>query len=208
MAAFSYSLFTVFGVLIVGTGLALQILYIKNDQNFETYLPHQIASLIINTLVVCYLMFVLIFYRPYSTVGGTALPVFSLLIGLALEFFANQFGTNSLGEGLEFALAGLNAAIRLYILIQVRCEASLTSIPEIINQVVKVAKTSGQPVSEVAKQVGKDLGTIDPSNLFQNIASNLGSISDLSPEKKGEIKDAVRKGLGLAPRVQQAGRRR
>ena len=89
-----------------------------------------------------------------------------------------------------------------------RCEASLTTIPEIINQVVRVAKTSGQPVSEVAKQVSKDLGTIDPANLFQNIASNIGSISELSNEKKGEIKDAVRKGLGMQPRVQQAGRRR
>jgi len=94
-------------------------------------------------------------------------------------------------------------------LIQVRCESALTTIPELVDQVVKVAKATNQPVADISRQVGADLKTMDVQNLYQNISSNLGSIlSDLPAEKKDEIKGTIRKAMGIAPKVTTAGRRR
>lgn len=88
MGTFMYSVFTALGVCLIGGGLALQILYIENYQNdFQNYVPHQFASIILNTLVVCYLLFSLMYYRSYSSDMSMAAAVLSLLIGLAMEIF-------------------------------------------------------------------------------------------------------------------------
>ena len=57
-ASFTYSMFTAFGVILIGVGLALQVLYIEQEINKQdnSYLPMQIASILINSLVVVYLL--------------------------------------------------------------------------------------------------------------------------------------------------------
>ena len=71
-ASFMYSFFTAFGVILIGAGLALQVLYIEQEINKEdnSYLPMQIASILINTLVVVYLLISITFYRPYQSNFG------------------------------------------------------------------------------------------------------------------------------------------
>jgi len=206
-ADFSYSLFTAFGVCLIGTGLALQILYIENYQdNFDTYLPHQFASLGINTLIVCYLMFVIVFYRPSNSSVAIAGTVMLLLIGLMAEIYANQFEATPTAKVFEYLIAGVNALIRLYILISVRCDQALTTIPQLIKAVPEVAKSVGKPVTEVVRDVGAQAQDIDLNRLYGNVMSGLGSI--VPEERKNDARDIVKKALGLPPRVQQGGRRR
>lgn len=216
-ASFMYSVFTAFGVCLIGVGLALQILYIENHINDDNnYLPHQLASIAINTLVVCYLLFTIMFYRPYSSPLSMGAALIGLLGGLAIEITTSQWAETPAIQGLSYTFAGINALIRLYILISVRCDQYLTTIPNLVNQIVKQSKETGQSVDKVVSTVstelksqGEQLSTVDPMRLYQNVMSNLGSvISDLPEDKKNAARDAVRKAVGAPPRNTQGGRKR
>lgn len=176
-----YSVFTALGVCLIGGGLALQILYIENYQNdFQNYLPHQFASIILNTLVVCYLLFSLMYYRPYSSDMSMAAAVLTLLIGLAMEIYSTQFDESPVYQGLSYTFAVLNALVRLYILITVRCGSATTSIPDLIKQLSREVKNSGQSADNVAKAVKADLGAQssdlpDPTQTWNRVQSMVGA---------------------------------
>lgn len=211
-----YSVFTALGVCLIGGGLALQILYIEHHINDtdQTYIPHQIASIILNTLVVCYLLFSLMYYRPYSSDMSMAAAVLSLLSGLAMEIYFSQFGESPALQALSYTFAIVNALVRLYILITVRCGSATTSIPDLIKQLSKEVKNSGQSADNVARAVKADLGAQstdvpDPSLLWNRVQSMAGAdfkkIPD--PELAKAIKDQIQKALGVPPREPRGGRR-
>jgi hypothetical protein len=206
-----YTFFTALGVILIGTGLALQVLYIQNDINKGdsdySYLPMQAASITINTLIVAYLMFSVSFFRPYSSSFQIGLWIILMMAGLAFEIYLTNFNETPIQQGLSYTFAGINAALRLYLLISVRCDRPLSTIEGIINAVPQVAKAVGKSSQEIVRDIGAQASDVDPMRTYQNVMSNLGSIiSDLPDDKKNAAKDAVRKGVGAPPR-QQGGRK-
>lgn len=205
-SGFLYTFFTAFGVILIGTGLALQILYVERYEETENWGFAQIGSLTINTLVVCYIMFMIMFYRPFEREMSVALSAVGLLAGLALEIYSTQIETNNVTKIFSYMLSACNALIRLYLLISVRCDKYLTTVSQLIEAVPQVAKSVGKPVQDVVKDVGAQAQEVDLNRLYGNVMSGLGSI--VPEDKKNEVRDIVKKSLGLPPRVQQAGRRR
>jgi len=217
MEKIGYTAFTALGVCLIGAGLAFQILYIEHNQNDDLgYLPHQIVSIIFNTVVVVYLLFNLMIYRPFESQIAIGVSTLALLVGFALEIYSTQFSVSPAMQGVSYAFAGVNALVRLYLLISVRCGSYATSIPDAVKKLLEAAKVdprlpgADKVAAAVAKEVsaqGDQVAAIDPQRLYQSIMSNLGSL--LPDEKRNEAKDAVKKGLGLPTgRPQQAGRRR
>jgi len=216
MGTFMYSVFTALGVCLIGGGLALQILYVEHHINDteQTYIPLHDGSIILNTLVVCYLLFSLMYYRPYSSDMSMAVAVLSLLSGLAMEIYFSQFGESPALQALSYTFAVLNALVRLYILITVRCGSATSSIPDLIKQLSKEVKNSGQSADNVAKAVKADLGAQssdvpDPTQIWNRVQSMAGAdfkkIPD--PELARAIKDQIQKALGVPPREPRGGRR-
>ena len=215
-ASFTYSMFTAFGVILIGVGLALQVLYIEQEINKQdnSYLPMQIASILINSLVVVYLLISITFYRPYQSNFGLFGSITILLLGLVGEIYLTNFGESDVGKGFAYTFAGINALTRLYLLIAVRCDSYLTTIPELIKQLSKEVKNSGQSVDSVARAVKADLGAQssdvpDPSQLWNKVQSMAGAdfkkITD--PDLAKSIKDQIQKALGVPPRDPRGGRR-
>jgi hypothetical protein len=219
MEKIGYTAFTALGVCLIGAGLAFQILYIEHNQNDELgYLPHQIVSIVFNTIVVVYLLFNLMIYRPFESQLAIGLSTLALLVGFALEVYSTQFSVSPAMQGVSYAFAGVNALVRLYLLISVRCGSYATSIPEAVKRLLDAAKVdprlpgADKVAAAVAKEVtaqGAQVSDVDPQRLYQNIMSSLGSL--LPDDKRNEAKDAVKKGLGLPvgrPQGPQGGRRR
>lgn len=220
-ASFTYSLFTAFGVILIGTGLALQVLYIEQEINKEdnSYLPMQIASILINTLVVVYLLISITFYRPYQSNFGLFGSITILLLGLVGEIYLTNFGESEVGKGFAYTFAGTNALTRLYLLIAVRCDSYLTTIPGLVNEISKQAKNSGQSVDKVAAALSKELtnqgaqlSTVDPDNLKNNLFGQINNdwvtllrSSSLSDDDKKKIDERFRSRFDKPPR--QGGRR-
>jgi len=215
-ASFTYSMFTAFGVILIGVGLALQVLYIEQEINKQdnSYLPMQIASILINSLVVVYLLISITFYRPYQSNFGLFGSITILLLGLVGEIYLTNFGESDVGKGFAYTFAGINALTRLYLLIAVRCDSYLTTIPELIKQLSKEVKNSGQSVDSVARAVKADLGAQssdvpDPVQTWNRVQSMVGA--DLKkipdPELAKSIKDQIQKALGVPPREPRGGRR-
>jgi|UniRef100_A0A6C0LAK9 hypothetical protein len=215
-ASFTYSMFTAFGVILIGVGLALQVLYIEQEINKQdnSYLPMQIASILINSLVVVYLLISITFYRPYQSNFGLFGSITILLLGLVGEIYLTNFGESDVGKGFAYTFAGINALTRLYLLIAVRCDSYLTTIPELIKQLSKEVKNSGQSVDSVARAVKADLGAQssdvpDPIQTWNRVQSMVGA--DLKkipdPELAKSIKDQIQKALGVPPREPRGGRR-
>jgi hypothetical protein len=202
-ASFGYSLFTAFGVCLLGAGLALQIIYIQNQDNIDQWLPHQISSLFINTLIVCYLLFSMMFYRPYDSPVSIASVTLFLLSGLVLEFYFSQFETTSVYSAFEYGLAGINAMFRLYILISTRCDQPLATMPGLINDARQIARQSGKPVQDVLKDVGVATQDVDLKTLYGNVMNAVSSV--IPDDKKDDTKARIRKALGIQ---QQGGRSR
>jgi hypothetical protein len=212
-------MFTALGVCLIGAGLAFQILYIEHNQNDDLgYLPHQIVSIIFNTVVVLYLLFNLMVYRPFESqiaIGGSLL---ALLAGFAMEIYSTQFTVSPAMQGVSYAFAGINALVRLYLLISIRCGSYTTSIPDAVKRLLDAAKVdprlpgADKVASAVAREVasqGAQVSEVDPQRLYGNIMSGLGSL--IPEDKRNEAKDAVKKGLGLPvgrPQAPQGGRRR
>jgi hypothetical protein len=219
MATLGYTAFTALGVCLIGAGLAFQILYIERNQNDDLgYLPHQIVSIVFNTIVVLYLLFNLMIYRPFDSQVAIGLSALALLVGFALEIYSTQFSVSPAMQGASYAFAGVNALVRLYLLISVRCGSYSTSIPEAVKRLLDAAKVdprlpgADKVAAAVAREVtaqGDQVANVDPQRLYQSIMSNLGSL--LPDDKRNEAKDAVKKGLGLPtgrPQGPQGGRRR
>jgi len=215
-ASFTYSMFTAFGVILIGVGFALQVLYIEQEINKQdnSYLPMQIASILINSLVVVYLLISITFYRPYQSNFGLFGSITILLLGLVGEIYLTNFGESDVGKGFAYTFAGINALTRLYLLIAVRCDSYLTTIPELIKQLSKEVKNSGQSVDSVARAVKADLGAQssdvpDPIQTWNRVQSMVGA--DLKkipdPELAKSIKDQIQKALGVPPREPRGGRR-
>jgi hypothetical protein len=220
-ASFMYSFFTAFGVILIGAGLALQVLYIEQEINKEdnSYLPMQIASILINTLVVVYLLISITFYRPYQSNFGLFGSISVLLLGLAGEIYLTNFGENDIGKAFAYTFAGINALTRLYLLIAVRCDSYLTTIPGLVNEISKQAKNTGQSVDKVAAALSKELtnqgaqlSTVDPDNLKNNLFGQINNdwvtllrSSSLSDDDKKKIDERFRSRFDKPPR--QGGRR-
>lgn len=202
-ADFGYSLFTAFGVCLLGAGLALQIIYIQNQDNIDQWLPHQISSLFINTLIVCYLLFSMMFFRPYESSVSIGFVTISLLAGLMLEFYFSQFDASPTYSGFEYALAGLNAMFRLYILISTRCDKPLSTPGLLLEGAKQISKQTGKPVQDVLKDVGVATQDVDLNRLYGNV---MNAVSNVIPDdKRDDAKSRIKKALGIQ---QQGGRRR
>jgi hypothetical protein len=211
-ANFSYSLFTAFGVILIGIGMACQILYIDIEEgvkasNDATSQMFQYGALVVNTTVVVYLIFVLMYYRPFDNPVTLALSTLFLIGGMALELYLISFDiTDNNAKIGEYILTGFNVLFRLYLLIAVRCNSALTSIPQLMRAIPKVAEKAGTTTSQVVRAIGVEAAGVDPNQLFQQIMTNMGGF--ISEEKKGEAREAARRIAGLPPRNQQGGRRR
>jgi hypothetical protein len=131
-----------------------------------------------------------------------------------MEIYFSQFGESPALQALSYTFAVINALVRLYILITVRCGSATTSIPDLIKQLSKEVKNSGQSADNVARAVKADLGAQstdvpDPSLLWNRVQSMAGAdfkkIPD--PELAKAIKDQIQKALGVPPREPRGGRR-
>ena len=135
-------------------------------------------------------------------------------MGLVGQIYLTNFGESDVGKGFAYTFAGINALTRLYLLIAVRCDSYLTTIPELIKQLSKEVKNSGQSVDSVARAVKADLGAQssdvpDPIQTWNRVQSMVGA--DLKkipdPELAKSIKDQIQKALGVPPREPRGGRR-
>jgi hypothetical protein len=210
-ANFGYSLFTAFGVILIGIGMACQILYIDLEENGNTNpnsatsLMFQYGALVVNTSVVIYLLFVLMYYRPFDNPITLILFTGFLIGGMALELYLISFDITDRNAKIgEYLLTAFNVLLRLYLLIAVRCNSALTSIPQLMRVIPKVAEKAGTTTSQVVRAIGAEAAGVDPNQLFQQIMSNMGGF--INEEKKGEAREAARRIAGLPPK--QGGRRR
>jgi len=208
MAGILYTIGTAVGVIFVGAALALQVIYIQKYQdNDDTYFYPQLASQVMNTLLVVFLVISSVYFRPSGDFTSIVLSSSILLIGLGLEFAVDQMTLDVKTGGFvgAYFLAAINALFRLFFLIQIRCNTPLTSIPDLLKEVVNVAKQTGKPVADVQKQIAPPLETMDAMNTYKTIMNGLSGI-DLGDKREG-IKDSVKKSLGIQPKPTTGGRR-
>ena len=184
---FWYTFFTSFGVALVGTGLALQVLYIQNDinkpDNDQSYMTMQIGSILINSLIVAYLLTSISFFRPYESAYKIGFTVIILLLGLAAEIYLTNFRETDYEIFLSYSFAGINALLRLYLLISIRCDKPLSTIESIINAVPQVAKNAGKPVQEVVRDIGAQASNVDFNNVYNKFLDILRK-TDLTDEER------------------------
>ena len=201
-----YSAATVFGVILIGAALALSIIYIQNYQsNDETYFGFQIGSVLMSTFIVLYIVVTIAFFRPYTSFAYTFGSCALLVGGLAAEIIVDQVTPSSQSKyvGL-YMLAAINSIIRLFLLIQVRCDEPLTSIGDLLTRIKRDSEKVGAPAKDILKEISGPLSTMDPYKISNDIGNKLGSI-DLG-DKRGQVKDAIREALGLPPK-QKGGHR-
>ena len=205
---------TIFGICFIGAALAFQILYIKNNQNTDEYLPHQIASVVMDTLVVGYLLSILMYYRPYNSPVQTAVITMLLMIGLGLEIFSTQWDVDTVTTWGGYILAAGNAFLRLFVFVQMRCDAPLTTIPDLIGEIVQVSKSTGTSVSDTIKQATVPLGSIAIDNAYRSsmtIFNDLRNKSQLLPAEKYASRNKLKEVFGKGehkPQPQVIGGRR
>jgi hypothetical protein len=199
MSGWMYSATTVFGILLIGAALAMSVIYIQQYENNEqTYYGFQIASVGVSSLIVLYIIVTIAFFRPYNNFAYMFATSLLLVAGLALEIVFDQLTLDNEGKIVGvYMLAGVNALLRLFLLIQVRCDEPLTTIGELIKQAEKVASKTGQPVKDVAKQIAGPLATVDPQNAWKKFSEVLGSLKLVDDETvnrdiKNKIKDETR----------------
>jgi hypothetical protein len=203
MAGILYTIGTAVGIIFVGAALALQVVYIQKYQdNDETYLYPQLASQVMNTLLVVFLVISSVYFRPSGDFTSIVLSSSLLLIGLGLEFAVDQMTLDVKSGGFvgAYFLAGINALFRLFFLIQIRCDTPLTSIPDLLKEVANVAKQTGKPLAEVQKQIAPPLQSIDFGRVNGQFENLLAKIADLTPEEKLEKRNKLRETFGLQPK--------
>ena len=211
MAGILYTIGTAVGVIFVGAALALQVIYIQKYQdNDETYFYPQLASQVMNTLLVMFLVISSVYFRPSGDFTSIVLSSSLLLIGLGLEFAVDQMTLDVKSGGFvgAYFLAAINALFRLFFLIQIRCDTPLTSIPDLLKEVANVAKQTGKPLAEVQKQIAPPLQSIDFGRVNGQFENLLAKIADLTPEEKLEKRNKLRETFGLQPKGAPTGGRR
>lgn len=209
MAGILYTIGTAVGVIFVGAALALQVIYIQKYQdNDETYFYPQLASQVMNTLLVMFLVISSVYFRPSGDFTSIVLSSSLLLIGLGLEFAVDQMTLDVKSGGFvgAYFLAAINALFRLFFLIQIRCNTPLTSIPELLKEVANVAKQTGKPVVDVQKQIAPALESIDLGRITGQFES-LMSKTELTAEEKAERRNRLKETLGIQPKPPTGGRR-
>jgi hypothetical protein len=214
-ASFSYSLFTAFGVVLIGIGLACQLLYIDLEEGYKasndaTSQMFQYGALVTNTAVVTYLLFVLMYYRPFDNPAALAISTILLVGGMALELYLISFDISDNTEKIgEYILTGFNVLFRLYLLIAVRCNSALSSIPDLIRAIPKLAEKTGTSTTQVVRAIGAEAAGIDLNNLFGAVNNDFLEAlrtSSLPEERKSELRDRFRAKFNKKP--VEGGRRR
>jgi hypothetical protein len=209
MAGILYTIGTAVGVIFVGAALALQVIYIQKYQdNDDTYFYPQLASQVMNTLLVVFLVISSVYFRPSGDFTSIVLSSSILLIGLGLEFAVDQMTLDVKSGGFvgAYFLAAINALFRLFFLIQIRCNTPLTSIPDLLKEVANVAKQTGKPVADIQKQIAPALETIDLGRITGQFES-LMSKTELTAEEKAERRNRLKETLGIQPKPATGGRR-
>lgn len=216
-------LVTCLGIMILAGALALQILFLNaadNDKQKGEYDDYQIPAAIMNVLVIMYLLFYIIYYRPYSSGGTIAFVSFLLIVGFIIEIYLSVYEQQYPGIIGTYFMVSLNAIIRLYLLVEIHCDKPLSTIPQVLQEAARVAAVAAKPISDAAKPVGRDLATIDPERAYGNvlnaISQTLNSLgATLTDEQKTEMKSKIATAVGKTPKTPQpppppttAGRRR
>jgi hypothetical protein len=213
-AKFLYSIATIFGICFIGAALAFQLVYIKNNQNTDEYFPHQVASVVMDTIVVGYLLSFLMYYRPYNSPYQTGAITMLLIIGLGLEIFSTQWELNMAGTIGGYMLAASNALLRLFVFVQMRCDTPLSTIPDLIAEIAAVAETTGMTVADTVKAATVPLGSIDIDNAYRStmrlLNETLNKVQLPQEEKditRTKMRDVFGKGEHKPPQA-VGGRRR
>jgi hypothetical protein len=214
MSNWAHSAVTVFGVILVGAALALSVIYIQQYENSEDkYYGFQVGSVLTSTVVVGYIVVMIAYWRPYNSFAYTLAACTLLVLGLALEVVFDQWSLDNTGKFFgAYSLAGMNALLRLFFLIQVRCSEPLTTVGDLIRQAEKIAAKTGQPAKELVKQVAAPLSTVAPENLLQKVREAIGSVQVDDTDEKGKalkrsIKDAILTKAFEVPPKTRGGRR-
>jgi hypothetical protein len=185
------------------------VIYIQKYQdNDDTYFYPQLASQVMNTLLVVFLVISSVYFRPSGDFTSIVLSSSILLIGLGLEFAVDQMTLDVKTGGFvgAYFLAGINALFRLFFLIQIRCNTPLTSIPDLLKEVANVAKQTGKPVADIQKQIAPSLETIDLGRITGQFES-LMSKTELTADEKAERRNRLKETLGIQPKPTIGGRR-
>jgi hypothetical protein len=206
--------------MILAGALALQILFLNaadNDKQKGDYDQYQIPAAIMNALVIMYLLFYIIYYRPYSSGGAIALASFLLIVGFITEIYLTVYEQQYPNIIGTYFVVSMNSIIRLYMLIQIHCDKPLTTIPSILQEAARVASVAAKPISDATKPVGRDLATIDPERAYGNvlnaISQTLASVgATLTDEQRIDMKSKIANAVGKTPKIPQppptGGRRR
>ena len=213
---------TCLGIMILAGALALQILFLNaadNEGGKGDYQQYQIPAAIMNALIVIYLLFYIIYYRPYSSGSIIALVSFVLVVGYITETYLSVYEQQYPNIIGTYFVVTVNAIIRLYMLVQVHCDKPLTSIPRVLEEAARVATVAAKPIADASRPVGKELATIDPERAYGNvlnaISQTLNAVgATLTDEQKTEMKTRVANAVGKTPKTPQppppstAGKRR
>ena len=213
MSGWMYSAGTVFGILLIGAALAMSVIYIQQyENNDETYYGFQIASVFVSSFIVLYIIVTIAFFRPYNSFTYMFLSCLLLVGGLAAEIIFDQAALNNEGKFIgAYMLAGINSLLRLYLLIQVRCDEPLTTVADLVRQAGKVAAKSNQPIKDVVKQISGPLATIEVDNAWNKFTSLLSSLKLADDEEKDrdikrKLKEEARTKVFDRPPSQRGGR--
>ena len=194
----NYTWLTVLGVALLGASFGMNMIFLTLAEG-SSRIGFQFGSAFINAMVVSYLAFNLIFYRPYHFQWQMVVAISLLIIGLTVEIYFTSVPLTKTTTGLAYAVAVVNAFARLYILISVRCASAQSSIPGLVGEVVKAVK----PVVDASKDVGRELGTIDLQNIYSRVVQSPGILkwlNSLPDEEKVQQKTQIKQSLGLEPR--------
>ena len=202
---------TCLGIMILAGALALQILFLNaadNEGGKGDYQQYQIPAAIMNALIVIYLLFYIIYYRPYTSGSIIALVSFVLVVGYITETYLSVYEQQYPNIIGTYFVVTVNAMIRLYMLVQVHCDKPLTSIPRVLEEAARVATVAAKPISDASRPVGKDLATIDPERAYGNvlnaISQTLQSVgATLTDEQKVEMKSKIASAVGKTPKIPQ-----
>jgi hypothetical protein len=202
-----HTFYTVGGVALLGSSFGMNMLYLNTKAEGSSRTLWQFGSATINTAIVCYLMFNIIFFRPYSSEIQMFLVGSLLLVGFILEVYFTVVPLEQVGSGLAMALSVINAIIRLFVLVGIRCATAKSTIPGLVGDVVKAVK----PVVEASRSVGRELGTIDMQNIYRKLMDSPGIQKWLrdtkSDDERIERKNEIKASLGLEIRQRDDSRK-
>lgn len=193
--------FTTLGVLLLACAFALQILYVmaaEEKESTEQIEEYQIPAGIINGLVVVYILYSIVYYRPYKSPGVMTTILFLLIAGTIAEIYLSIYEKDMPNAIATYFILGVNVLLRLYVIIDIHCDAPLTSIPELVGQlakpIVQAMPAAPTPSADLMPLYGR---------VIQAITDLRGDRSD---EQWRAVKDSVRNALGLTAKT--GGRRR